>query len=234
MPSEADQIRLLSYQTIKQVTPYLISSKCGSAFGKWVTESLKLGGELSKESIIRTVTSLETHPDLKLTSPRQLPGFLITTTLNLPPGESEVTLNAHLGTTAKGVSPQTNSALPVNLQIKPPSRPPSLNNQRPRSNSGARQREYNKYGPRDDDRKKSPARKSSPSPNRRDNNNERGRSPSVKSNSTQKPVSRTSSWSAEIDALQYYSIHSKSPGLRRKQSMPSMFKRPLTPKRLNI
>jgi hypothetical protein len=81
-PSEADQIRLLSYQTIKQVTPYLISSKCGSAFGKWVTESLKLGGELSKESIIRTVTSLETHLDLKLTSSRQLPGFLITTTLN--------------------------------------------------------------------------------------------------------------------------------------------------------
>jgi hypothetical protein len=69
------------------VTPYLISSKCGSAFGKWVTESLKLGGELSKESIIRTVTSLEIHPDLKLTSSRQLPGFLITTTLNLPPSE---------------------------------------------------------------------------------------------------------------------------------------------------
>ena len=58
-PSEADQIRLLSYQTIKQVTPYFISTKCGVAFGKWVTESLKLNGELSKETIIRTVTSLE-------------------------------------------------------------------------------------------------------------------------------------------------------------------------------
>lgn len=229
-PSEADQIRLLSYQTIKQVTPYLISSKCGHAFGKWVTESLKLGGELSKESIIRTITNLETHPELKLTSPRHLPGFLITTTLNLPPGESEITLNAHLGTTAKTTNPQTNSAIPLSLQTKPPSRPSSSNNQRPRSNSGARKREYDKYGPRyEDNKNKSPSRKSSPSPNRRDNNNVRGRSPSVKSNTTQKPMSRTSSYCAEIDALQYYSIHSKSPAPRRKQSMPSIFKRPLTP-----
>ena len=119
-PSEADQIRLLSYQTIKQVTPYFISSKCGSAFGKWVTESLKLGGELSKESIIRTVTSLETHSDLKLTSPRQLPGFLITTTLNLPPGESEVTLQAHyVNPTSSGPQP-AKPALPVNIKNKPP------------------------------------------------------------------------------------------------------------------
>ena len=76
----------------------------------------------------------------------------------MPPGESEVTLNAHyVKPTANGVNPQTNSALPVNQQNKPPSRPPSLNNQRPRSNgsnSGARQREYNKYGPKDDERKK--------------------------------------------------------------------------------
>ena len=40
---------------------------------------------------------------------------------------------------------------------------------------------------------------------------------------------RTSSFCSEIDALQYYSIHSKSP-TRRKQSMLSMFKHPLTPK----
>ena len=119
-PSEADQIRLLSYQTIKQVTPYLISAKCGSAFGKWVTESLKLGGELSKESIIRTVTSLETHPDLKLTSSRQLPGFLITTTLNLPPGETEVTLQAHyVNPSSSGLQP-AKPALTVNIQNKPP------------------------------------------------------------------------------------------------------------------
>ena len=97
---------MLSYQTIKQVTPYLISPKCGAAFGKWVTESLKLNGELSKESIIRTVTSLEAHKDLKLTTSRQLPGFLITTTLNLPPGETEVTLNAHYVKLSVPPSPQ--------------------------------------------------------------------------------------------------------------------------------
>ena len=40
-PGEADQIRLLSYQTLSQVTPYFISSK-----RKSVTESLKLNGKL--------------------------------------------------------------------------------------------------------------------------------------------------------------------------------------------
>ena len=74
-PSEANQIRLLSYKTIKQVTPYFISTKCGAAFGKWVTESLKLNGELSTESIIRTDRSLQAHNDLRLTTTRQLPGF---------------------------------------------------------------------------------------------------------------------------------------------------------------
>ena len=142
------------------------------------------------------MTSLETHPDLKLTSFRQLPGFLITTTLNLPPGETEVTLQAHyVNPSSSGLQP-AKPALPVNIQNKPPSRPPSSNSQRPRSK---------------DFRPKSPARKASPSPNRRDNNGDRGGSPSVKSNSAQKPPSQNVSSSsshllAEVDALQYYSI----------------------------
>ena len=90
------------------------------AFGKWVTENLKLGGEITEESIIRTVTSLETHSDLKLTSSRQLPGFLVTTTINLSPGESEVTLNAHY-VTPTGANPSTNPAIPATPQSKPPS-----------------------------------------------------------------------------------------------------------------
>ena len=215
-PSEADQIRLLSYQTIKQVTPYLISPKCGSAFGKWATECVKLGGEITKETIIRTVTSLETHPDLRLTGSRQLPGFLITTTLNLPPGETDVTLQAHYVNPAVGGLPPPKPSTPVPLQ-KSPSRPPSSGAPRPRSR----------------DPRKSPARKASPSPGRRDRPGDRGRSPGVKTTPSTKPPSRsasTTSWNAEVDALQYHSIHSNSPGPRRKQSMPSMFRRPLTPK----
>ena len=229
-PSEADQIRHLSYQTLRQVTPYLISPKCGSAFGQWVVESVKLQTEITKESIIRIVTSLESHDDLRLTSSRQLPGFLITTTLNLPPGESEITLQANA---ALGNTPPP-KLFPPPL-IKPPIRPSSSSN----SSSSGRPSSAGKpptfqQRSKSRDQNKSPGRKSSPSPNRRDNRNERGRSPGVKSSaSNSKSSSRsnsTSAYIAEIDTLQYYSIHNQSPVTVRKQSMPSMFRRPLTPK----
>ena len=70
-PSEADHIILVSYNTIKQVTPYFISLKCGHALGKYVVENVKLDGEITKESIIRTITSLEQFPDLRLTAPKR-------------------------------------------------------------------------------------------------------------------------------------------------------------------
>ena len=70
-PSEAEQVRLLSYQTVRQVTPYLISTRCATAFGNWIVESVKLQTEITKESIIRIVTSLESNVDLKLTTSRQ-------------------------------------------------------------------------------------------------------------------------------------------------------------------
>ena len=126
------QIRHLSYQTLRQVTPYLISPKCGSAFGQWVIESLKLQTEISKESIIRIVTSLESHVDLRLKSSRQLPGFLITTTLNLPPGETEITLqaNAALGTTPP---PKLFPPPQIKLPIRPSSSLNSSSSGRPSS-----------------------------------------------------------------------------------------------------
>ena len=86
-PSENDHMRLVSYNTIKQVTPYFISTHCGNAFGKYVVEQVKLDGEITKEIIIKTITSLEQYPDLKLTVTKTLPATLIDTTLNLPPGE---------------------------------------------------------------------------------------------------------------------------------------------------
>jgi hypothetical protein len=228
-PSEADQIRHLSYQTLRQVTPYLISPKCGSAFGQWVVESVKLQTEITKESIIRIVTSLESHDDLRLTSSRQLPGFLITTTLNLPPGESEITLqaNAALGNN----SPPKLFPPPL---TKPPTRPSSSSNSSSsgRPSSAGKSPTFQQRS-KSRDKSKSPGRQSSKSPNR-NNRDDRGRSPSVKPQaSTSRSASRsnsTAAYIAEIDTLQYYSIHNKSPVTVRKQSMPSMFRRPLTPK----
>jgi hypothetical protein len=226
-PAEAAQIRHLSYQTLRQVTPYLISPKCSSAFGQWVVESVKLQTEITKESIIRIVTSLESHDDLRLTSSRQLPGFLITTTLNLPPGETEITLqaNAAIG----------NNTTPKPFPLpspKPPSRSPSTSN----SSSSGRAPSVGKpqtfqQRSKSRDKDKSQGRRTSPSPNR-NNRDDRGRTTSVKPPSSRSPSrsSSTNAYIAEIDTLQYYSIHNQSPVTIRKQSMPSMFRRPLTPK----
>ena len=63
----------------------------------------------------------------------------------------------------------------------------------------------------------------------------RGRSPGTKNKVEKKPevsTSRSSSLCAEIDACQYYSVHSQSPN-RRKVSVPSVFRRPLTPRSLS-
>ena len=228
-PSEAEQVRLLSYQTVRQVTPYLISPRCSQTFGQWIIESVKLNTEITKESIIRIITHFETNPELRVTSSRQLPGFLITATLNLPPGETDMSIQAHaaVGATPTQPAPQFPHRSPSrssSLGRYPPSgppRPPSPGKPRPptpgqpRPPSPGKPSFPAKSKSRDRDQKK--PRQASPSPNR-NNRVERGRSPA------------TSAYMAELDVLQYYSIHSKSPKTDRKKSMSSIFRRPLTPK----
>ena len=91
-PSEADHIRLVSYNTLRTVTPYIISNKCAHAYGRHVNEQIKLGIDITKENIIKIITNLEQSVDLRLTITKTLPASLIDTTLNLPPGEPEVHL----------------------------------------------------------------------------------------------------------------------------------------------
>ena len=160
---------------------------------------------MNKETIIRVITTLENHPELRLTNSRQLPGSLITTTLNLPLGESDINISAHF----------TNPALPVDLTKKPPGR----------SQSGPRAR--SKSGNND----KNNQRKPSPSPNRGKPSGERGRSPGKKVTET-KPSARAYSTDIdpELDCLQYYSRYSQSPNEVRKKSIPSIFRRPFTPR----
>ena len=204
-PSTADNIRLMSYQVLKQISQYLLSPKCGQAFGHWVVEQQKMGGEISKESIIRVITQLEIHPDLRLHSARQLPGSLITTTLNLPLGEGDVNINAHF----------TNPAPPVDLVKKTQSPARTLSGSRVPSTSGRRD--------------KSQPRAPSKSPNR-GKKEERGRSPNKKTPEKQSTRAYSVEMDGEMDCLQYYSYYSQSPNPVRKQSMPSIFRRPLTPR----
>ena len=220
-PSEAEQVRLLSYQTVRQVTPYLISAKCSQAFGQWIVESVKLQTEITKESIIRIITSLESHSDLRVTTSRQLPGFLITATLNLPPGETDLTIQAHAAVGVTPTIPPPKSPSRSSSFGRPPTpgkpRPPSPGKPHFPAKSKSRDRDQNT------------PRRSSPSPNR-NNRDDRGRSASGRSPAPTARSSSTNAYIAELDVLQYYSIHAKSPKTDRKKSMSSVFRRPLTPK----
>ena len=155
------------------------------------------------------ITQLEIHPDLRLHSSCQLPGSLITTTLNLPLGESDVSINAHF----------TNPAPPVDLtKAKTQTTGRSQSGPRARSTSGKND-------------KNNQFRKPSKSPHR-EKNNERGRSPAKKSPEKSSAIaySAETEIDSEMDCLQYYSRYSQSPNPVRKQSMPSIFRRPLTPR----
>ena len=57
-----------------------------------------MGIVLTKEDIIHFITDLEAHMEFKNTQPRQITAQLISATLNLPPGEAEITLSAHVAT----------------------------------------------------------------------------------------------------------------------------------------
>ena len=81
-PHTADSIRLLSYEVVRQITQHLLSPRCAQQFSKWSSDTIKSGGKITKDVIIRTVAQLESFADLKLHSPRTLPGNVITTTSN--------------------------------------------------------------------------------------------------------------------------------------------------------
>ena len=80
---------------MRAVTPYLISNKCAIAWGKYVHDQVRLGETITKENIIKTISTLEQYADLRLTVTKTLPSSLIDTTLNLPPGDETVTIPAH-------------------------------------------------------------------------------------------------------------------------------------------
>ena len=64
--ADADSIRLISFDTLRAVVPYLISEKCAAAWGRFVTDQVKLGEEITKENIIKTISRLEQFPPLRI------------------------------------------------------------------------------------------------------------------------------------------------------------------------
>ena len=154
--------------------------------------------------------------EFRNTQPRQIPGHLISTTLNLPPGEAEITLSAHVAT----------PTLPT----------PEQPRQRQTSRSSSQQsRNSSKRPPSRGRDKDSDSRRRTSQSRERNRNESRGRSPGTKNKVEKKseaPTNRSNSLCAEMDACQYYSVHSQSPN-RRKVSIPSVFRRPLTPRSLS-
>ena len=80
---------------MRAVTPYLISNKCAIAWGKYVHDQVRLGETITKENIIKTISTLEQYTDLCLTVTETLPSSLIEATSNLPPGDETITIPAH-------------------------------------------------------------------------------------------------------------------------------------------
>ena len=239
---------MLSFKVLRTVTPYLISTKANQAFAVWLKETSLAGAEITKDAILRTIAHLETFDDLKVTSTRSLPGFLVTTSLGLPPEETTPSVGAFIAAPPTTLPPNTAPSTAASSPFTPVSpgtkqapgahRPasrtssktpstsrgstPKGQNQRSSSKSSQSHRSSSK-----DKQRKPNSRYQSKSPNKK-NGNSRGRPTTP---STQ-PKSRTSSqaYAAELETLAYHTIHSKSPNFKRKQSLPTIFKRPMTPR----
>ena len=179
-----------------------------------------------------------------------MPGFLVSTSLGLPPEETPNTIGAFIATSPppalpantapssaakspyRPISPGTNAKTGAE---RPPSRnhsksPSSGRTGTPRrvnyrsSSKSSQQRSTSKQ-----DKDGKYPRHQSKSPNNKDRNNSRGRHPTPSTKSESRPSS-FQSYVSELDTLAFYTIHSKSPNFKRKQSLPTIFRRPMTPK----
>ena len=121
----------------------------------------------------------------------------------MPPGSEEHFLTAHFGE-IEVVAPLVES-VPITAYLGATTQPPV-----PQLSSTANEQQR--------------ARKSSKSPNRKTPDKPRGRSPAKNPSSN----TRSSSYEAEIEILQYYSDRSSSP-IQTSVRMPSIYRRPLTP-----
>ena len=223
-PHSVDDIKLMSYEVLRQVTQYLLSPKCAQAFGRWTSDTMKLGGPIDKDIIIRTVSQLESYAELKLHSPRTLPGSLITTTLGLPVTAIEQNVNAHFVNPQKPKDLRSSTTPPPNGRPRKPSngaRAPSNGARTP--STGAR---ASSNGSRHSSKDKQNPRRLSKSPRRDDQKDQRGRSPqkSFPAHSAEMELDPA------LESLQFYSHYSTDPNPIRKQSIPGIFRRPLTPR----
>ena len=210
-PAEAENIRMVSYNTLRSVVPYLISPRCNQALSQWILDSQRLGGIINKESIIRTVTSLESFSDLQLTNSRHLPAHMVTTTLNLPPSaDSEVSLSAHSATDQLSTKPSPPYG------ARPPSRPASSDKKKPYTRPSSSPRPPGAPRPPSGTRppgalrtnsnsQHTGTRSQSKSPNRGDPNRQRGRSAEKKASpATAKYFSKFYSRIRHFAILQYH------------------------------
>ena len=65
-PHTADNICLLSYEVVRQISQYLLSPRCAQQFSRWASDTIKSGGKITKDEIISVVARLESYADLKL------------------------------------------------------------------------------------------------------------------------------------------------------------------------
>ena len=56
---KAEDILTISLNTLRSITPYLLSPNCAKLFGDWQQDCVKMGAPITKETIIKTVSKLE-------------------------------------------------------------------------------------------------------------------------------------------------------------------------------
>ena len=133
-------------------------------FGKWTSDTIKLGGPIDKDIIIRTVSQLESYAELKLHSSTTLPGSLITTTFGLPVGSIEQNVNTHFANPPQPMELRSSTRPPSNGRPRNPSNGSRTTSNGPRPNSN---------GPRSSSRNQQhPQRQQSKSPRRANHKNE--------------------------------------------------------------
>ena len=218
-PHTADNIRLLSYEVVCQITQYLLSPRCAQQFSKWSSDTIKVGGQIDKDIIIKTVSQLESYADLKLHSPRTLPGSLITTTLGLPVSSTEQNVNAHFANPLPPQDLRSSARSSSNGRPRIPSygsRPPSTG---PRTSSNGPRTPSN--GPRSSSGSKHQSqRQQSKSPRRANHKNEQRGCSNVRSSSSSNAHSADISINPDYESLRFSSHYSNSHTPARKQHVP--------------
>ena len=106
-PIYKNELSSLSLQTLKLVTPYLLSNGAAKIYGDWLQSELSLNREVTRDRIVQCVIHLENNDKFKLDRDRGIPHHLAATQLGILDAVPDPIIPAFL---AQGLPPVTPSS----------------------------------------------------------------------------------------------------------------------------